>query len=431
MFLHITKVSAQNPVHVTSSMARKIGYLYRHNPRFNTLAYEIMRTNSIRKVDVTLRTLENNLALATKPTKIWQMIDSVKIILKNFSGNLEKCCISARRQKLILSPDEREYDNYRLPNHTRFDKHYLKVSHARKTGTVTVIGSIRKRAYHNASLLDLNKAKFEQTIRQLARDLDVPFEEIKNARFTDCEIGANINIRHSAKEVLQMVVAYSNLKRNDERIDEGTLYFDGADKDLKLYAKDIEIAAKSHWKKREGRSAAFARMRACGNHMLRIEFTLKYQRSFNHHRMEHIKTVGDLIEHYHELYEFWTRELARLIFFNRLDYKDAQPTENETTIIQGLEQYGFEWIVAEYQKQCTANATTANSIKTARSKAYQSVCKVLDQYYDRKSYNLYTLRADIVKFLLRKSKSDELNLPLLLRNLWGVPTSLSNNKFKK
>lgn len=66
MFLHITKVSAQNPVHVTSSMARKIGYLYRHNPRFNTLAYEIMRTNSIRKVDVTLRTLENNLALATK-----------------------------------------------------------------------------------------------------------------------------------------------------------------------------------------------------------------------------------------------------------------------------------------------------------------------------------------------------------------------------
>lgn len=50
-------------------------------------------------------------------------------------------------------------------------------------------------------------------------------------------------------------------------------------KKLKLYAKDIEIAAKSHWTKQDKRKACYARLRECGNNMLRIEFTLKYQRS--------------------------------------------------------------------------------------------------------------------------------------------------------
>lgn len=99
-----------------------------------------------------------------------------------------------------------------------------------KTNTIKIVGSLRKRAYHKASFSDLNKAKFEQTIRELAKTLNITFEEIKKARFTDCEIGANINIRYPVKEILHMVVAYSKLKRNDERIDEGTLYFEGADK---------------------------------------------------------------------------------------------------------------------------------------------------------------------------------------------------------
>lgn len=360
------------------------------------------------------------------------MIDSIKIILKDFSGDLTKNCILRKSRKLILSPDEREYENYRLPNRTQYDKHYLRVRRAIKTGTVTVVGSIRKQAYHNAVLSDLTQAAFEQAIRQLARDLCIPFEEIKRARFTDCEIGATINSRHPVKEILPMVVAYSNLKRNDQLIHAGTLYFNGADKVLKLYAKDIEIAAKSPWRIRERRSTAFSRLRACGNHMLRIEFTLKYQRSFNHHRMGHIKTVGDLIEHYHELYEFWTREVARLVFCNRLDYQDASLTKQEAAIVRGLETHGFDWVVAECQKQCTANAKTTNSIKTAKSKAYRSVCKVLNRYRAKNAYNQSILRNDIIGFLIRKSKYEKLNLALLFRNLQLIPTSRgSNNKFKK
>lgn len=171
------------------------------------------------------------------------MIDSIKIILKDFSGNFDNCRLKSSR-KVFKHPDEKEYENYLLPNHTKFDRHSMKVHRALKTGTVNVVGSLRKRAYHKSTLLDLNKNKFVQSLRGLAKDLNIPFAELQQARFTDCEIGANINIRYPAKEVLYMIVAYSRLKRNDERIEDGTLYFEGADKDLKLYVKDDEIAAK-------------------------------------------------------------------------------------------------------------------------------------------------------------------------------------------
>ena len=118
------------------------------------------------------------------------MIDSIKIILKNFSGNFDNCRLKPSR-KVFKHPDEKEYENYLLPNHTKFDRHSMKIHRALKTGTVNVVGSLRKRAYHKSTLLDLNKNKFVQSLRGLAKDLNIPFAELKQARFTDCEIGAN------------------------------------------------------------------------------------------------------------------------------------------------------------------------------------------------------------------------------------------------
>lgn len=49
-----------------------------------------------------------------------------------------------------------------------------------------------------------------------------------------------------------MVVDYAHLKRYTDRIDEGTLYFIGHEKRVKLYAKPKEIADKSSIVKQEG-----------------------------------------------------------------------------------------------------------------------------------------------------------------------------------
>lgn len=105
------------------------------------------------------------------------MIDSIKIILKNFSGNFDNCRLKPSR-KVFKHPDEKEYENYLLPNHTKFDRHSMKIHRALKTGTVNVVGSLRKRAYHKSTLLDLNKNKFVQSLRGLAKDLNIPFAEL-------------------------------------------------------------------------------------------------------------------------------------------------------------------------------------------------------------------------------------------------------------
>ncbi len=354
------------------------------------------------------------------------MIDSIKITLKDFTGNFNNCR-EAKSKNVLKSPDEKEYYNYRLPNKTKFDKHSLKVTNVKgaKINNVYLIGSLRKRANHKATFNDLTKDKFERTIRNLAKDLNISYKEIRRAEFTQCEIGANINMSYPAKEILRMVVAYSSLKRDDENIDKGTLYFKtkgkskNESKRVKLYAKDLEIANNSHWKKREHRDEAFARMRECGNHMLRIEFTLNFHSSFKSHQMGYIKTIGDLIDNYYDLYEFWTREVAKFVFYNRLDYSNTKPTPKEKYIIAGLEELGFEWFIDEYQNVYSKEKKTPDDIKSARSKAYTSVLKVLDKYYDRNSYNINDFKKDIEKFLIRKSNSESFNLPILQGNLWS------------
>ena len=40
--------------------------------------------------------------------------------------------------------------------------------------------------------------------------------------------------------------------------------------------------------------------------------------------MDHIRTVGDLIDHYSGLYDFWTKEINRIVVYNKLQYEEAE-----------------------------------------------------------------------------------------------------------
>ncbi len=135
--------------------------------------------------------------------------------------------------------------------------------------------------------------------------------------------------------------------------------------------------------------------------------------------MGHIETIGDLIDNYYDLYEFWTREVGKFVFYNQLDYSNAKPTTKDKYIIAGLEELGFECFVEEYRDLRSQDKKEPKDIKSARSKAYTSILKVLDKYYDRHSYNINDFKKDIEKFLIRKSRSESFNLPLLRGNLWN------------
>lgn len=349
------------------------------------------------------------------------MIDFIKIILKDFSGDFINCKKVISRQ-CIEDPDKRyDYENFRLYSDKGSLKHFLKVSQNKRTGVVTLTGSLRKMAYNRVTLLDLTQSKFIQTLRKIAKSLNIPFEELKRAKFTKCEIGANIRTRIKAMDILPMIVDYSHYNRVENYEEIGTLYFDGADRKLKLYVKDDEIAAHSFSEeKRALKKKAFDRLKMKGIHHLRIEFTLKTHRSFKNQKMDHIKTIGDLTIYYSDLYDFWTREISHIVVFNSLDYNETILTKKEKEIILGLEELGFFKFVDTYQALCISNSLTVKSAKTSKSNAFSSICKTLDKYYDRKIYNKYSLKVDVAKYLIRKSKRCKLDLPLLIRNLWGI-----------
>lgn len=356
------------------------------------------------------------------------MIDSIKIRLENFSGDLRNCAF-VEPKKLIKDIDEKEYhyDNYRLYNHSQSAKHYLTVSKktnkVTKKVTVTLTGSLRKRSYNRVTLLDMPQSTFVQTLKGIAKELNISFEELKRAKFSQCEIGANVRTRIPAINILPLVVDYSHHQRIDDYIEKGTLYFNGADRLLKLYVKDDEIAAHSFSEeKRILKKMSFDKLKAKGIHHLRIEFTMKTHRSFKNRGMDYIRTVGDLIDHYSELYDFWTKEINQIVVYNKLKYDEAELSNKEKEIILGLEEFGYFDFVDSYQDYRMSKATKKDSKKSAKSEAFKDVRLVLNKYFDRKEYNKFTLRIDVAKYIIGKSKSFQLNLPLLIRNLWGIST---------
>ncbi len=359
------------------------------------------------------------------------MVDNIKIILSNFSGDLNKKCRKVKPRQLIKNPDNKkyDYDNFRMYNNSGLEKHYLKVSHNKNTKTVTLTGSLRKRSYNRVTLLDMPQSKFVQTLKGIANDLNIPFEELKRAKFTQCEVGANIRTRIQAIDILPMIVDYAHYKRIDDYIEKGTLYFNGADRLLKLYVKDDEIAAHTFSEeKRILKKKSFDKLKMKGIHHLRIEFTLKTHRAFKNRGMDHIRTIGDLINCYSELYNFWTKEISRIVVYNSLKYNEAELSEKEKEIVFGLEDLGFFDFVDAYQDSYMSNASTLKSTKSAKSKAFTSICEIQDKYYDKKIYNKYNLKVDVAKYLIGKSKQFNLDLPILIRNLWGI--SLLNKQKK-
>lgn len=341
------------------------------------------------------------------------MVDRIKITLKNFSGNFDNCKLITN-EEYIKHPEKKKYDNYVLRNNTSFDKHDLELSKSVKTGNVIIEGSIRRWHFNDASLLDLKQDSFEKALRNIAKKLNISFEELKKGKITQCEIGLNIKVSIYAIDILPMVVNYSQLDRIPNWEDQGTLYFDGTDKQAKLYAKPKEIADKSSYGKQGQRKHAFERMRIKGNDFLRIEFTLKYQRSFNHHGMTYIRSLADLINNYSDLYYFWAKEANRFILLNKLDYQKKALTSKDKYIIDGLKNLGYEKFLETYKAECEERAKTPNSKKSAKSDANKSVISVLKKYASKDDYNIEAFKEDIKESLFRKSKEEKVDLDKLL-----------------
>lgn len=331
------------------------------------------------------------------------MIDNIKITLTNFSGNFNKCDYIG----------EGKYDSlYTLPSHGISKSTKLFVRQNRNTKKVVITRSIRKWYFNKGSLLDLTEHSFTKAMRRLAKDLNITLSELCKGKVTQCEIGQNVRVKIPATEIVPKIVNYRHIERKP--IKDETVYFNGKAKKLIIYDKLAEIGAKGNKSKR----GTMQILKEKGYHFLRIEFKLFNQKSFNQHEMRHISTIGDLIIHFSNLYEFWTHQINQLIVFSTIEKDMQNMTQQEYLIGLGLNTSGFVQFVEEYRSLCKSK--TKRGLIEARKKAYKEILDVLKKYGSRKEYGKNSLRVDVAKHLLRKSKQEEIDLPFLFHNLWGT-----------
>lgn len=352
------------------------------------------------------------------------MIDKIIIRFDKFSGSLENC-----KPWRVLIKKESDWDKYRLPRSSRKGDHSLFVGvNKEDKKKVIVSGSLRNWLYGKSTFRDLTASDFEKVIFNLAEALHIQPSELGKTRFTQCEIGLNVKIKTSCKEIIPKIVDY-NLYDRDNFLDE-TIYFDATCKHLKIYDKTTEVA-----KKDEGMRETIGTMQAEGNHILRIEFTLDNKKAFNQSHMGFIGTIGDLHINYSNLYEFWAKNVNDIVIMNTLEENDSMtPKEylfltsligfDQIESFEGVEEFDlfaekYERFLDSYLSYCKGK--NKGALKTARSKAYTEFIATFDKFPSSKEYNKKVLRGDIILALLRQSiKDDSAYFPTLVKSVCGI-----------
>lgn len=333
------------------------------------------------------------------------MVDNLKQHLLRFTGNFKNCKFIREEEKFII---------YHLSRSKEKNDHKLRIKFYKLTNKVEISGSLRKWCFGKQSLRDLTLSSFIMTLKKLAKVLNISIQELCRAGFTQCEIGLNIWVKCSCEDIISKIIDYHHLKR--ELREKGTLYFFGTSKKLIIYNKGDEIVDNTQKSKRTSKAKTFEILKRKGYHFLRMEFKLYNQKSFKQHHLGYISTIGDLINNFSNLYEFWCAEISDLIICNTLIAND-ETTKHEFPLIHAINALGFENFKDKYLNLCKSESI--KGLKTARSKAYKEILDVIDKFGSLEEYNKKSLRADIVRTLLRISKNDDaLYLPFLMRTLW-------------
>jgi len=333
------------------------------------------------------------------------MIDNIKITLRKFKGNLSE------NPKLELKGKSYKSEVYRLYNHEGRDKDvYLLIKHNREDGVLKIENSIRKWYLGGFSLLDLTEKTANKAFSKIAKILSIDMEDFRKATFTKCEIGLIIRPRIPVEQLVPMIVKYSTFKRYNFSCE--TVGFNGEDFGLKMYDKTQELLDKNKKKGKYDQKAkekAFKALSDRNYNFFRLEFNMFDKQSFINRDMGHIKTIGDILDNYLELYSFWVKEISRIVLLNRLVMsKDMTP--KEYMLARVLEIDGFVSFEANCLKRGTGNA---------RSRLLNEALAVIAKFSNLRKYNANKFKVDILKNLRRiGDKEENLNIDALAKILF-------------
>lgn len=330
------------------------------------------------------------------------MIDNITIRLtqSQFSGGVSQLINCGRYVKR-----GRAYSQFNIPSKGHSDSS-LSLRIYEQTGLVTIRGSLRKWWYGSNSFRDLTSTHFNEALIQLSKSLNMPYAQLREASFSQCEIGLNVRVRIPPQDIEKRILKYGRLcLEKRESIAETTLYFKGVDKTLVLYDKGKErfdMGGDSIKKL----SQALARN---GIYYLRIEFRLKDKKAFMDHGLGKINNLGSLGDNYRDLYLFWAQELSHLKMVGDVEIPDAPLSIDEILILSGYQTpcCDASELMSKYAEYCQSKGRTPKSKNVQRSRAISNFITILEEYGIKSEYDLPEFKMDIIRQLIKIRKTGD------------------------
>jgi len=351
------------------------------------------------------------------------MIDNVKITLNECDCDFSKCAFKGVKF---------QWNVYYLYSDIEDDEAFLQLEYLKSKNILRISGSIRKWYLGLFSLSDLNKNQFELATKKIAKYLRIPYNKFCEGTITNCEIGLNIKTRIPSNEVNELVTYFSKLDYYRYKYD--TVGFLSEDLKIKLYNKCEELL-KHYGKYDKGNFVQkhFEELAKKGIFYLRIEFTLKDNRSFSSYGLENLNSIGAIVSNYARLVEFWTNQCSKIQLMSGINFDDEKMTKEHYAVLVGVHSLGVVIFTERYAKK-SENKKNAKGKKhgssaiTALSRARKEVSDIINMYRLPDTYNVGRFRVDIFKTLKSKMGDDnDISMRTLILSLWGN-YQVDNNK---
>jgi hypothetical protein len=289
-----------------------------------------------------------------------------------------------------FEPIRNSINRYKLKN--SFDgsnSAYLRVDVYLETSFLKITGSLRKWYYGQLSLSDFTKYDYIKAIRLLAECLGVSYDDMLTMEYSSVEIGMNVSSKTDFSTFKQDIKGFKN-KTYKSVVYETAIYFKNGSLEVKMYDKIEEIKTKLKSKKRIMDIDEIDFLESNKNKIsFRVEFKISKGKSRIYSKTK-IKTIGDAIDNFNELYIFFWNSLKELQFgtdeCTTLEFNPeigSTKEYNDYLIDYALNSLGYDNAIALTRKLNKQNQRQVRMkiIRKYKAKENQSLINVKNEFF--------------------------------------------------
>lgn len=283
------------------------------------------------------------------------MLDNVTVVTNNLRIFSHLDVGFFDNNKARFEPIQNSVNRYKLNNSFKgSNSAYLRIDAYLETSFLKITGSLRKWYYGQLSLNDFTSSDFVRAIRMLGEYLGISYSDMLSMDFSSVEIGMNIRSKTNFTTFKQHMKGFKN-KTYKSVVYETATYFKNDSFEIKLYDKIEEIKTKLKSKKKIMDIDEIEFLDRNKNYF-RVEFKIRKGKARIYSKTK-IKTIGDAIDNFNELYIFFWNSLKELQFVSdeckTIEFNPEAGTIKEFTNYlynYALDSLGFDNVMALTRK---------------------------------------------------------------------------------